>query len=203
MYHVGNKCGRGLHVKLFENVSSIRTYMILPSPPLTSHQMNLYTFYIYIYVFLVCTRDFIIIARHFSFSLVHRPTSGPRPLNTYTLYQAALSTLLFSAGQIIPATAVAATSALDALAAVTARTPPLLYSISNVYYLYSCTEEVASSRTYLEPPRRIKARPTELRLKNDIFHSLFLSFSLYGLYTYVVYVRILSDDACIYIYMGW
>lgn len=31
----------------------------------------------------------------------------------------------------------------------------------------SCTEEVASSRTYLEPPRRIKARPTGLRLQRS------------------------------------
>lgn len=31
----------------------------------------------------------------------------------------------------------------------------------------SCTEEVASSRTYLEPARRIKARPTGLRLQRS------------------------------------
>lgn len=30
------------------------------------------------------------------------------------------------------------------------------------------TEEVASSRTYLEPPRRIKARPTGLRLQRSL-----------------------------------
>lgn len=55
-------------------------------------------------------------------------------------------------------------SALDALAAVAVSpSTPLQRCIT-----HSCTEEVASSRTYLEPPRRIKARPTGLRLKRYI-----------------------------------
>lgn len=67
------------------------------------------------------------------------------------------ATLLFSGGQIISGPRLQ--RALDALAAMCRPVPCIT--------LASCTEEVASSRTYLEPPRRIKARPTGLRLERS------------------------------------
>lgn len=43
------------------------------------------------------------------------------------------------------------------------RSPHGLATVAERHYRRSCTEEVASSHTYLERPRRIKARPTGLR----------------------------------------
>lgn len=80
--------------------------------------------------------------------------SSPRPY----------ATLLFSGGQIISGPRQRRQRcALDAHSPRAARPVPEHYPSAPG----SCTEEVASSRTYLEPPRRIKARPTGLRLQRS------------------------------------